>query len=60
MRFLPLLLAAGLVLLPAPLLRGGENAPGKIFAARCANCHTVPDLDLRTDKAWLDQVNRTT
>lgn len=60
MRHLPLLAVAGLALLTAPLARGGDNAPGQIFAARCASCHTVPDLDLRTDRAWLDQVNRTT
>ena len=32
---------------------------GKMFAERCASCHTVPDPAIKTDLAWLDQVNRT-
>jgi cytochrome c2 len=32
---------------------------GKMFAKRCATCHTVPDPAIRTDLAWLDQINRT-
>ncbi|MHC4941228.1 MAG: hypothetical protein ACYTHK_20020 [Planctomycetota bacterium] len=32
---------------------------GKMFAKRCAACHTVPDPAIKTDLAWLDQVNRT-
>jgi hypothetical protein len=31
----------------------------KFFRGRCASCHTIPDLGLRADRAWLDQVNRT-
>jgi len=34
---------------------GGQDAPA-MFRARCANCHTVPDPELRTDRAWLAQV----
>mgnify|MGYP002624319455 CR=1 FL=1 len=30
-----------------------------VFRARCAHCHTIPDPALRTDRAWIDQVNRT-
>jgi len=30
-----------------------------LFTQRCASCHAVPDPELRTDLAWLDQVNRT-
>lgn len=32
---------------------------GRLFKARCANCHTVPDKDLAADRAWLGQVPRT-
>jgi len=32
----------------------------KLFASRCASCHTVPDPRVATDLAWLDQVKRTT
>ena len=32
---------------------------GELFRARCASCHTVPDPLLRTDRAWLAQVDRT-
>jgi hypothetical protein len=31
-----------------------------MFGKRCASCHAVPDRTLRTDLAWLDQINRTT
>ena len=46
---------------PARVADGGDDAldVGKMFQARCANCHTVPDRKIRTDLAWLDQVNRT-
>jgi hypothetical protein len=36
----------------------GEPA-GKLFVKRCAVCHAIPDAAIRTDLAWLDQVNRT-
>lgn len=43
-----------------------QDAPEKpapdvaaMFKRRCAGCHTVPDVGLRTDRAWLDQVKRT-
>jgi hypothetical protein len=32
----------------------------KMWADRCASCHTVPDPKIATDLAWLDQVERTT
>jgi hypothetical protein len=32
---------------------------GKTFQARCLACHQPPDLQFATDRAWLDQVNRT-
>jgi hypothetical protein len=32
---------------------------GGLFKSRCMNCHQPPDLSFATDRAWLDQVNRT-
>ena len=32
---------------------------GRVFAQRCSSCHQAPDLKFATDRAWLDQVNRT-
>lgn len=40
--------------------RGDEQEAATLFAERCSTCHTVPDPALRTDRAWLDQVRRTT
>ncbi|MHC4954494.1 MAG: hypothetical protein ACYTGZ_11450 [Planctomycetota bacterium] len=33
---------------------------GAMFRKRCANCHTIPDPQLAPDRAWLDQIKRTT
>ena len=33
---------------------------GTLFRKRCASCHEVPDKTLATDRAWLDQIRRTT
>ncbi len=59
-------LAAGAAaLLPGAVLarpaeeRPGAEDPARVFGERCASCHAVPDPDLRTDRAWLDQVRRT-
>ena len=52
-RLVPILLLAGAAW-------AGEPDAAHLFRARCANCHTVPDPALPTDRAWLDQVNRTT
>ena len=30
------------------------------FAKNCAACHTVPDPTVPADRAWLEQVRRTT
>ena len=64
MRPLLTLCAAGLagaaaLLLPTPSRAGENDHVGAMFQARCANCHTIPDRNIRTDLAWLDQVNRT-
>ena len=59
MRILLVLIAA-IVVLPTTTSTGQGQSAGEIFAARCASCHTVPDPGLRTDLAWLDQINRTT
>ena len=32
---------------------------GQVFVRRCSSCHQAPDLRFATDRAWLDQVNRT-
>ena len=29
---------------------------GQLFKERCAACHTVPDRELKGDRAWLGQV----
>lgn len=36
-----------------------KPAAAALFEERCATCHTVPDPEIRTDRAWLDQVHRT-
>ena len=56
---LPLLVACWIAAPPSHGQEHGHSA-GEVFAARCANCHTVPDVSLRTDRVWLDQINRTT
>lgn len=45
-----------------PVRSGADDGADRIahlFQSRCASCHFVPDPDLATDLAWLDQVNRT-
>ncbi len=40
----------------------GENMLkniGQTFTKDCAACHVIPDPSFRTDRAWLDQINRT-
>ncbi|MGQ0612683.1 MAG: hypothetical protein ACT4PV_02880 [Planctomycetaceae bacterium] len=57
---LPLLgLAAAAGLPRASAQEQADLGAARLFASRCASCHTVPDPSLRTDRAWLDQVNRT-
>jgi len=55
MRICLLITALGLACAHA---EAGDEA-GKMFGKRCAACHTIPDPAIRTDLAWLDQVNRT-
>ncbi len=53
-------LAAGAVLIATSSpATGKEPAVAEMFRQRCSSCHTVPDPEIRTDRAWLDQVNRT-
>lgn len=52
------LLPAVLGLAAAVLADEVEDA-GRLFAARCANCHTLPDKSLKGDRAWIGQVERT-
>ncbi len=32
---------------------------GAVFQKNCNSCHQPPDLKFATDRAWLDQLNRT-
>ena len=57
---------AGAGLLAATLPSGAQDAPqgrphniAQTFRQQCSSCHTVPDTEFATDRAWLDQVNRT-
>ena len=36
-----------------------QAGAGLLFKFRCLSCHQAPDLNFATDRAWLDQVNRT-
>ena len=40
----------------------GDDAfkPGPFFEQKCSMCHVVPNPELPTDRAWADQVLRTT
>ena len=49
---------AVLCLAGAALADEVEDA-GRLFAARCASCHTLPDKALKGDRAWIGQVERT-
>ena len=31
----------------------------QLFQKTCVRCHVIPDPAVRTDRGWLDQVNRT-
>jgi mono/diheme cytochrome c family protein len=51
---------AAVATLAFPAFGGDQPSDaGALFRTRCAACHAVPDPALRTDRAWLDQVNRT-
>lgn len=54
-----LALLLGAAWIGAPASAGESPDAAKLFTSRCASCHTVPDPAIRTDLAWLDQVNRT-
>ncbi len=64
-----LLTTATAALLGAALLQGGQDPSngiakqiaeaGKMFRARCMNCHQPPDPDFAIDRAWLGQVKDT-
>lgn len=45
---------------PAAAQSSEELSQARVtYAARCINCHQPPELSLKTDQAWLDQVHRT-
>ena len=52
------------LLFPAPVaaqkVEHDQANAAVTFQKRCASCHVVPDVSVRTDRAWLDQINRTT
>jgi len=37
-----------------------EPDVGSMYRKKCAPCHELPDKALATDRAWLDQIRRTT
>ena len=44
------------------VLAGAGNASAQELAGQfraCIRCHQPPDLKFPTDRAWLDQINRT-
>jgi len=47
------------VLVFASVSLAAEPEVARMFRARCAACHAIPDLSLRTDRAWLGQVRET-
>ncbi len=53
------LTAAALALACAGPAAADTTQAAKTWQARCVTCHQVPDLHIKTDHAWLDQVNRT-
>ena len=32
---------------------------GRLFEKNCISCHRPPDMAFATDRAWLDQIDRT-
>ncbi len=55
-----LCLSVAVLVIPLAETPGQDPTVAEIFTAQCASCHTVPDPGMRTDLAWLDQINRTT
>jgi len=56
MRFaIPILLVMAAVAAAKP-----ETDVGSMYRRKCAPCHELPDKALATDRAWLDQIRRTT
>jgi len=53
-------LGAALAVSPRALAGDADDgSPARLFTARCAECHAVPDPALRGDRAWLGQVQAT-
>lgn len=53
------LITAAFALVWAGTAAADTTEAAKTWQARCVTCHQVPDLHIRTDHAWLDQVKRT-
>ena len=54
-----LMLGLAIGILSATAFGDNDDKTRMLFAKQCASCHSVPDPAIRTDMAWLDQVNRT-
>jgi hypothetical protein len=52
-------LALAVVLSLAAAGNASSQEVGQQFRANCMRCHQAPDLTFATDRAWLDQVHRT-
>jgi len=54
---------AVLLALPSPLTAQPEEesirAGGRIWAARCSNCHFVPDSSIARDRIWTEMIQTT-
>lgn len=53
------LLLIGVALASSAAFGAEDKKTRQLFVKQCASCHSVPDPAIRTDMAWLDQVNRT-
>lgn len=53
------LAAAALWTTPAASQSDPVAEAGALFESRCASCHSMPDPALRTDRAWIERVQRT-
>jgi hypothetical protein len=52
----PLTLLAAVLGLAAAARAGEIEDAGRLFNTRCASCHSIPDRELRGDRAWIGQV----
>jgi len=43
----------------APSAPGGDAASVVLWRRECSECHPGPNLEIATDRIWLDQIQRT-